>query len=64
MNPEQRRLIVAKNRLFGKTNTNGFILSYDEKSKRVYGTWDDVNRQYGWDNSGGFDEVNNMEIPF
>lgn len=64
MNPEQRRLIVAKNRLFGKTNTNGFILSYDEKSKRVYGAGDDVNRQYGWDNSGGFDEVNNMEIPF
>lgn len=64
MNPEQRRLIVAKNRLFGKTNTNGFILSYDEKSKRIYGAGDDVNRQYGWDNSGGFDEVNNMEIPF
>lgn len=64
MNPEQRRLIVAKNRLFGKTNTNGFVLSYDEKSKRVYGSGDDVNRQYGWDNSGGFDEVNNMEIPF
>ena len=64
MNPEQRQLIVAKNRLFGKVNTSGFILSYDEKSKRVYGAGDDVNRQYGWDNSGGFDEVNSMEIPF
>ena len=64
---EQRKLIVAKNRLFGKINTTGFILSYDEKSKRIYGKRDDVNRQFGWeteyDPAGGF-EYADMEIPF
>ena len=64
---EQRKLIVAKNRLFGKTNTAGIILSYDEKSKRIYGKRDDVNRQFGWeteyDPAGGF-EYADMEIPF
>lgn len=64
---DQRKLIVAKNRLFGKTNAAGFILSYDEKSKRIYGKRDDVNRRFGWeteyDPAGGF-EYADMEIPF
>ena len=64
---DQRKLIVAKNRLFGKTNTAGFILSYDEKSKRIYGKRDDVNRRFGWETeyepAGGF-EYADMEIPF
>ena len=64
---DQRKLIVAKNRLFGKTNTAGIILSYDEKSKRIYGKRDDVNRRFGWetgyDPAGGF-EYADMEIPF
>lgn len=64
---EQRKLIVAKNRLFGKTNTAGIILSYDEKSKRIYGKRDDMNRRFSWeteyDPAGGF-EYADMEIPF
>lgn len=60
----QRKLIIAKNRLFGKVNLNGIILSYDEKSKRVYGPRDDVNRQFSWDKSDGFTEIGDMEIPF
>lgn len=54
MREEQRKLIVAKNRLFGKIDLKGIILNYDEKSKRIYGPKDDVNVQFGWDNSEGF----------
>lgn len=64
MDETQRKLIVAKNRLFGKVNLKGIILNYDEKSKRIYGQRDDLNRQYGWDKSDGFSDVGNMEIPF
>ena len=54
MLPEQRKLVIAKNRLFGKTNFNGYILDYDERSKRIYGALDDANHQFGWDKSDGF----------
>lgn len=64
MDESQRKLIVAKNRLFGKTDTKGIILNYDEKSKRIYGNRDDVNKTFGWDNSGGFSQASSMEIPF
>ena len=30
--------------------TNGYILNYDEKSKRIYGYGDDLYVDYGWDN--------------
>ena len=51
----QRILKVSKNRLFGKVNTNGWILDFDEKSKRIYGYGDDLNHDYGWDKqSNGF----------
>lgn len=64
MDDTQRKLVLAKNRLFGKVNLEGIILSYDEKSKRVYGPRDDVNRQFGWDKNDGFEPVGDMEIPF
>ena len=64
MDESQRKLIIAKNRLFGKIDLKGIILNYDEKSKRIYGNGDDVNRQFGWDRSDGFMDANNMEIPF
>lgn len=64
MDETQRKLIISKNRLFGKINTKGIILSYDEKSKRIYGENDDVNRAFGWDNSGGFVPGSDLEIPF
>lgn len=62
----QRKLIIAKNRLFGKTNLQGIILNYDERSKRIYGQNDDVNKQFGWDISDGFinADESNYEIPF
>ena len=48
LNPDQRLLKVWKNRLFGFTNTSGILMMYDEKSKRIYGNEDDVNKDYGW----------------
>lgn len=62
----QRLCKVSKNRLFGKTNTEGYVLNYDEKSKRIYGYGDDLHRAYSWeiDNTDGFIEIpENLELP-
>lgn len=64
LNEDQRKLILAKNRLFGRTNLKGIVLNYDEKSKRIYGPHDDLNKQYGWDNTDGFEQIAQEEIPF
>ena len=61
----QRRLIVAKNRLFGRIYLEGFVMDYDEKSKRIYGPMDDLDREYGWcEQVDGFVSTDQMEIPF
>ncbi len=58
----QRRLKVSKNRLFGKTETKGYVLHYDEKSKRIYGEGDDPEFDYGWDKiNDGFVKVDSSE---
>lgn len=44
----KRKLRVSKNRLFGKTNTNGYVMDYEEKSRRIYGQGDDPWEEYGW----------------
>ena len=64
MDETQRKLIVAKNRLFGKTNLNGIVLSYDEKSKRIYGEHDNLHKMYGWEKPEEFQDVVNEETPF
>lgn len=46
--PWQRRLKVSKNRLFGKVETTGYIVEYDEKSKRIYADIDNYHIDYGW----------------
>ena len=61
---DQRKLIVAKNRLFGKVNFEGITLCYDERSKRIYGEEDDLDYQFGWDSSDGFYDPDFEEIPF
>lgn len=64
LHPWQRLLKVSKNRLFGKTETKGYVLDYDEKSKRIYGDGDDLGVDYGWDKSAdGFVDINE-ETPF
>lgn len=59
----QRLLKVWKNRLFGYTNESGFLMNYDEKSKRIYGTDDDVTRDYGW-YEPSFEDAIPDTIPF
>lgn len=60
----QRLVKVSKNRLFGKTETKGYILEYDEKSKRIYGQGDDLDFDYGWDKfSDGWIDWE-LETPF
>lgn len=46
---DQRILKVSKNRLFGKINAKGWIMDYDEKSKRIYGEGDDVDFDFEFD---------------
>ena len=50
LEPTQRLLKVSKNRLFGKVNTAGWVMNYDPKSRRIYGTGDDPNVEVGWVN--------------
>lgn len=66
LDDSQRILKVSKNRLFGKVNTNGWILDFDEKSKRIYGYGDNLNHDYGWDKqSDGFVSMgSDDETPF
>lgn len=45
----QRKLILSKSRLVGKLNYDGYILEYDEKSKRIYSSIDELNYRYGWE---------------
>ena len=62
LRPDQRKLIIAKNRLFGKINLNGIVLDYDEKSKRIYSNDNELSREYGWNkDSEGFSKTNDME---
>lgn len=63
----QRLLKVSKNRLFGKVKTDGWIMNYDDASKRICGDGDDVNKEYGWIKTDGFIEVQEdieYDIPF
>lgn len=60
----QRVLKVPKERLFGRTETNGYILDYDAKSRRICGYGDDVNIDYGWNaDDDGFTEIS-IDAPF
>lgn len=63
----QRRLKVSKNRLFGKLNTTGWVMDFDEKSKRIYGEQDQVDVEYSWVKNmpnNGFVDVDYTEVPF
>lgn len=60
---EKRLLKVAKNRLFGKLNNAGWELGFDERSKRIYGDGDNLNKQFSCFLSDGFEEIN-TETPW
>ena len=46
---DNRVLKCWKNRLFGKTNTTGWPIQYDEKSKRIYEVLADLDKTYSWE---------------
>jgi len=55
--PETQRLCkVSKNRLFGKTNTDGWTLMYSVKSKRVYEKQEELGREYSWNHGNVAEE--------
>lgn len=61
---DQRLLKVSKNRLFGKTNNQGWVTYYEEKSKRIYSVGDKVDKEFGWLKSD-FDSMDSgEETPF
>lgn len=62
-----RILRVPKNRLFGKIETNGIELWYDERSRRICDKDEEVDREYDWfphetETPEGFTQVD-LEIP-
>jgi len=65
LNDGQRLLKVSKNRLFGKTETNGWIMDFDEKSKRVYGREGEraLNYSYGWCDEDEFTQLPDGDEP-
>lgn len=48
---DQRRLVLSKSRLIGKLYYKGYILQYDEKSKRIFSSADELHRKFGWEKS-------------
>ena len=58
LEPNQRLLKVSKNRLFGRVCPQGWVMSYDEKSRRIFKQGDDPNYETGWTS----DEDNNSDI--
>ena len=55
----QRKLICSKNRFTGKINTGGFVLNYDEKSKRIYMDKEELHKEVGWENIGNESQETN-----
>lgn len=63
---DQRKLRLLKNRLFGKVNFEGWTMDFDEKSNRIYGERDKVDKEFGWTNliQNNFESIDPDEIPF
>ena len=63
----QRRLKVNKNRLFGNTNTEGWIMEYDAASKRIAGPNDSIDFKLSYEiPNNGFVDIDDdlATIPF
>lgn len=62
---DQRKLILSKSRIIGKLNYDGYILQYDEKSKRIFSNAEELNRRYGWEKeNNGFYESAEGDVVF
>ena len=57
----QRRLRLLKNRIYGRLGS--WTVDFDDRSNRIYGKGDDVNKEYGWEVSTFENDVPD-EIPF
>lgn len=57
-----RKLVVSKNRLFGKLDYDGITLHFKEKSKRIYSDRCTGYHEFGWNDEDkplyGFDAIN------
>lgn len=69
--PLDRKLVVSKNRLFGKLHYDGITLHFNEKCKRIYGDKDLEYKDSEWSYSlnprnDGFEQINDdlEEIPY
>ena len=64
---DQRKLKVVKNRLFGYTETDGWIMNFEPKSRRIYGDGDFADKEFGWTKQldNGFDAIpDSEELPW
>lgn len=68
---ECRRLTVSKNRLYGNVNTKGIMMSFDAKSRRIWGgslsrsEQNDFTHKYGWEiQEEPTIDYSTAEIPF
>lgn len=57
----ERLLKLTKSRLIGKLDFNGIPLSYDERTKRIFGESDDLYKDFSWKKTDGFRQVTNAE---
>lgn len=67
LDESQRRLKLVKNRLFGRLNTEGWVMNYDEPSKRIYIDGERVDYEFGWNktDANGFVAVaDDEDIPY
>ena len=61
----QRSLKLLKDRTFGRYNTSGWIMHFDEKSDRIYGDNDNLEKEFGWYKEPvDFVDIANLEVPF
>lgn len=59
---DSRVLKCWKNRLFGRVNTEGWFVQYDERSKRIYEVKAELDKVYSWDKGVQTDNQNFMDI--
>lgn len=49
VDPKNRKLTVTKNRLFGRVSYEGWVMEFEEKSKRIGNGRDELHRHFGWE---------------
>ena len=62
LDESERLLKVSKNRLFGRVFKQGWVMSYDEKSRRVYRQGDDPNFEVGWSEENEFEYADDEQM--